>query len=314
MGRALIWNPEERRLRAGWRAALFFLGWGLGPALVHTVVDPALDAWANPDRLWLVSIALDFLRFVTVLAVAWLVAHWVDRRHFADYGFHVNWRWVADLTFGVALGTVLMAAVFLVEWLAGWVRVEGFLVSGVPGLPFWAAILQPLMLYVTVAVAEELLTRGDQILNFTEGLGGWGFVRAVLAAWALSSLIFGLLHVLNPFVTWASIANLTLLGFLWGLGYLLTGELALPIGMHFAWNFVQGNVFGFPVSGKVPHTATVVAIEQQGPDLWTGGAFGPEAGVLGILAAVAGMAATILWVRWRYGDLALRRLHVWKGK
>ncbi len=207
-----------------------------------------------------------------------------------------------------------MAAVFLVEWLAGWVHVEGFFWSGVPGMPFFLAILQPLMLYVTVAVAEELLTRGDQILNFTEGLGGWGYVRAVLAAWALSSIIFGLLHVFNPHATWVSTANLTLLGFLWGLGYLLTGELALPIGMHFAWNFVQGNVFGFPVSGRVPHAATVVAVQQQGPPLWTGGAFGPEAGVLGILAAVAGMAATIWWVRWRYGDLSLRRLHVWKER
>jgi hypothetical protein len=55
---------------------------------------------------------------------------------------------------------------------------------------------------------------------------------------------------------------------------------------------------------------TVIAVQEQGPDLWTGGAFGPEAGLLGVLATVAGMAAIVGWVRWRYGDLSLRRLRV----
>jgi hypothetical protein len=80
--------------------------------------------------------------------------------------------------------------------------------------------------------------------------------------------------------------------------------------LHLTWNLVQGNVYGFPVSGKTPFATTVIAIEQGGPDVWTGGAFGPEGGLLGILATVIGMFAILGWVRWRYGDLSLRRLHV----
>jgi hypothetical protein len=71
------------------------------------------------------------------------------------------------------------------------------------------------------------------------------------------------------------------------------------------WNFFQGNVFGFPVSGNVFDSVTIFAIQQGGPPLWTGGVFGPEAGLLGMLAILLGMGLTALWVRWRYGKARL---------
>jgi hypothetical protein len=81
----------------------------------------------------------------------------------------------------------------------------------------------------------------------------------------------------------------------------LTGQIALSIGLHFTWNFVQGNVFALPVSGRITHATSLFAVQQAGPELWTGGAFGPEAGLLGVLAALVGTGAIVLWVRWRYG-------------
>ena len=94
-----------------------------------------------------------------------------------------------------------------------------------------------------------------------------------------------------------------------GVGYLLTGELAFPIGLHFAWNFVQGNVFGFPVSGKSAVGATVIAIDQGGSPLWMGGAFGPEAGLVGVLAMGVGALLTLLWMHYRYGPLSTEPLY-----
>ncbi len=96
-----------------------------------------------------------------------------------------------------------------------------------------------------------------------------------------------------------------LIALLLGLGYILTGELAMPIGIHFTWNFFQGYVFGFPVSGSSTGSS-VIAIQQGGPALWTGGAFGPEAGLVGILATALGCILILLWVRWRYGKLQLQ--------
>ncbi|MCA1740534.1 MAG: CPBP family intramembrane metalloprotease, partial [Actinobacteria bacterium] len=139
--------------------------------------------------------------------------------------------------------------------------------------------------------------------NMAEGLNfpSLGSKRAVLLAWVLSSAIFGLLHLANPNASLSSTVNITFAGLLLGAGYVLTGRLAIPIGLHIAWNFFQGNVFGFPVSGIGPIGATFISIEQGGPTLFTGGAFGPEAGLLDPAASLVGSLLIWLWVRARSG-------------
>jgi hypothetical protein len=151
-----------------------------------------------------------------------------------------------------------------------------------------------------------LLARGYQLRNLAEGLNmsAIGPGRAIVASWLISSSLFGLLHVFNPNATWLSTLYLMLTGGFFGLGFVLTGRLGLPIGLHFAWNFVQGNVYGFPVSGNIFGGATVIAIEQGGPPLWTGGAFGPEAGLVGVAALLLGCVLTLWWVRSRYKQVS----------
>ncbi len=85
-------------------------------------------------------------------------------------------------------------------------------------------------------------------------------------------------------------------------GYVLTGELAVPIGPHTTWNLFQGGVYGFPVSG-LGVDVSLIAVEVTGPRWVTGGAFGPEAGLLGVCAMVLGTAAIVAWVRWQTGRL-----------
>lgn len=300
----------DGRLRAGYRITIFFLLWGYGPAIIHSILERTLLVFFNAESGWLQGIVLNLFRLAIILVAGWWVARFVDRRPFDDYGFHFSAAWWLDFCFGLLLGAALMALVFLIEWQAGWVTVVGLWRSNPPWLFFGLAFLAPLVLHLVVSIAEELLTRGNQILNITEGMSPLGYLPAVMIAWLLSSLIFGLLHIFNPYATWVSTANLTLMGFMFGLGYVLTGELALPIGLHLTWNLVQGNVYGFAVSGKMHFETSVVAIQEHGPELWTGGAFGPEAGLLGILATVVGMISIIGWVKWRYGDLSLHRLHV----
>jgi membrane protease YdiL (CAAX protease family) len=318
-----FWNPTERRLRAFWRIllqGLLFLLFavafaslvGVLPSFSSAVdtLDPTDPNYArqytdfimnHPVYSQLASLAA-FLAFVISI---WLAARSLDRRRFADLGLHFNGLWWADFGFGLFLGALLMAGIFLVELIAGWVTITGTFAS--PRLPFPISISLSLLTFIYVGIQEELLSRGYHLRNIAEGSNHprLGPRRALLAGYLISSAIFGLLHLANPNATWFSTFNIFVAGLWLGLGYLLTGELALPIGLHITWNFFQGRVFGFPVSGTTNDTS-FIAIYQGGPTLFTGGAFGPEAGLLGLLAIFLGALLTVAWVRRTRGRAKLR--------
>ncbi len=313
-----FYNAQERRLRAFWRLLLqlvlvlgigFAVGWLVSGAL-------ALLGWAPPEGggtevltgspIFLVVNSVASL--VAVVASVWLAGRVLDRRpFFSGFGLKLDRDWWLDFCFGLFLGAMLMTGVFLTELAAGWVTVAGTFEAAGKGA-FFPAILMPLVLFLCVGISEELLSRGYQITNLAEGLnfpGLGGPKVAVVLAWVISSSLFGLGHLGNPNATVVSTLNIALAGLLLGLGYVLTGRLAIPIGLHITWNFFQGNVFGFPVSGLEPVGATILSTEQGGPLLFTGGVFGPEAGLIGIAAILAGSLLILLWVRVRSGKTAL---------
>jgi membrane protease YdiL (CAAX protease family) len=234
---------------------------------------------------------------VTTLSI-WLGGRLLDRRRFADFGLRFDRAWWVDFGAGLILGGLLMALIFVIEWSAGWIAITGAFAIGNLHMPFALAILLALLYYTSVGINEEVLTRGYGLRNLAEGLNlpRIGLRRAIVLAWLLSSVVFGLLHIGNANVTTMSIVNIMLAGMLFGLPYILTGRLGLSIGLHITWNFFQGNVFGFPVSGGGSQM-TVIATIEQGPDLWTGGAFGPEGGLVGVAAMLLGCLLVLIWVR-----------------
>ena len=245
---------------------------------------------------------------VAAIASVWLAGRLFDRRPLSGFGLRIDGEWWLDLGFGLILGALLMAGIFLVELAAGWVVVTGTFEPTIKGVPFFPTILSPLGLFVCVGIYEELVYRGYQLRNLAEGLNfpSVGPRGATFLAWVISSLLFGLFHSANPNASIASTITITFAGLLLGMGYILTGRLAISIGLHIAWNFFQGNVFGFPVSGLEPIGATFLSIEQGGPLLVTGGVFGPEAGLLGLSATVIGSLLIWLWVRARSGKATLQ--------
>jgi membrane protease YdiL (CAAX protease family) len=237
----------------------------------------------------------------------WLAGRFLDRRRFIDFGFHFNQRWWTDFGFGLSLGAGLMALIFLIELAAGWISVNGVFVTQNPETPFLLAIIIPLIIFLVVGFYEELFSRGYQLTNLAEGLTG-KIIKprtAILLAILFSSAVFGVLHASNPHASIASTLNIGLAGIFLAAGYVLTGQLAISIGLHISWNFFQGNVFGFPVSGGDFRSATFIQIQQGGPSLWTGGFFGPEAGLLGTIAMILGIIITMLWIKKRYGQIDL---------
>jgi membrane protease YdiL (CAAX protease family) len=317
--RRLFWNAAENRPRALWRL--------LGTALILIAVfvilslllGVALSLWASatgaeplqPDLAGMLqSRGLRLANGLFELALVGIGvgagAVYVDRRPLAGLGLHFGRDWWLDLGFGLGLGALLMGGIFLVERATGWLAVRDTFQTPNPEVSFFPAILLPVFTYLAVGIAEELLARGYLLQNLAEGfnLRQVGWRGALLSAWVVSSALFGLAHLGNPNGTLRSSGYLMVSGLLLGLGYVLSGELAIPIGLHITWNFFEGAVFGFPVSGLSPGT-TFIAVVQQGPDAWTGGAFGPEAGFIGLLAAATGGLLTLVWVRLRRGRVAL---------
>ena len=142
-----------------------------------------------------------------------------------------------------------------------------------------------LWLFVVIGFQEELLFRGYILQTIQSGSNKY---------WAMlgSSLIFAGMHALNPGFSWMGFLGIFCAGLLLAFAYLCTGKLWLSIGLHIGWNFFEGVVFGFPTSGVVINA--LLRIHVTGPLLWTGGAFGPEAGLI-ILPALA-IGAGMVWV------------------
>jgi len=301
-----FWNETERRLRAPWRilvaavvfvVVVFFLLAVFGRVAIAAGVEPELfemDAGLTEGTL-VVFAGLIVVTTVGVVVSVWLVARYIDRRRVTDYGFRIDPRWWSDLAFGLALGAALPTLMLAVGLAAGWYRVTGLFVSEGSFLSAFAAVV---VLFVSVGLYEELLVRGWLLTNIAEGLRYFGEREAVAAAVFLTSALFGVLHLPNPGASFASATVITLAGVFLALGYILTGELAIPIGIHITWNLFNGSVYGFGVSG-ISFPVSFVGTEGVGPEYVTGGEFGPEAGLLGGVAVAVGSAAVLWWVRRR---------------
>jgi uncharacterized protein len=326
----IFYNREERRLRAVVRILLQLLVFVLGLSLVSFFSIVLLAAWMMVTGTLHISQGMEMQEMIAAInqavvqqpllfSVRWLsmiilfvllyafIARVIDRRSIKDYGLKINRVWLRDLGFGLLLGAVLMALMFGIEYLLGWVIVtDTFLTLGSADGLFWAMLLGALMHYVWVGVNEELFSRGYQLRNIAEGLNlpRIGKRNALLISYIITSSVFGLLHMGNPNATWMSGLNLILAGLMLGVGMVMTGSLAIPIGLHITWNFFQGNVFGLPVSGTYSGHS-LISVIQSGPELWTGGAFGPEGGLLGVLIMLLGIALTWLYIRITRGSAGL---------
>ncbi|MCH7660211.1 MAG: CPBP family intramembrane metalloprotease [Euryarchaeota archaeon] len=302
--KSAVWNGEENRPRTPIRViagviilavvtALFMIP----PLFVLSILDVALLATAGLG----LALFTTGLSGIASIAGVWLAGRYVDRRRFADFGLGIDREWWVDCVFGLALGGLLMTGIFLVQLAAGWIEVRAVFA----GEALLWVVVGSLLLFIIVGIYEELLLRGYLLTNLAEGARGpLGIGGAIAFATIASSLAFGALHASNPNATLVSTLSISFAGVMLALGYVLTGELAIPIGLHVTWNLFQGTVYGFPVSG-LDFGASLVDIEQGGPTAATGGSFGPEAGLLGFGAMVAACLLTVWWVRWRYGSVEI---------
>lgn len=197
-------------------------------------------------------------------------ARWIERRR--PVPELAPRRALPELAAGLALGFVLFSATMAILWAMGVYHPAGWGSAKV--------LAEPLALAVLAGILEELLFRGILFRLSSRIVGTWG-------ALIFTSALFGLAHLGNKGATLSSgIAIMLEAGVLLGAAYVVTQRLWFPIGLHIAWNFTEGSVFGMQVSGNSTATGLVRG-SLAGPPLLTGGAFGPEASIVAVLICLA---------------------------
>ncbi|ANJ26007.1 CPBP family intramembrane glutamic endopeptidase [Agromyces aureus] len=205
-------------------------------------------------------------------------------------------RWSAvDAAVGLAIPAIAFTAIFLTERALNAIRVEA-------GTITWASFVTDVLVQLFfAALLEELIYRVGLLSGVAASLARVPFGRwiAVLVTGAL----FGIAHLDNEGATWVAALGTGLGGVIYGIAFLATRSIVLPLFLHLSWNMSEG-LFGFPISGHlVPGFATS---EGVGPVSITGGEYGPEAGIPGLIARFLVIALVLVYVklRWPQGSIA----------
>jgi membrane protease YdiL (CAAX protease family) len=285
--RTIFISSAENRLRAGWRFTIqtaLLLVIAVGGLLIFALI-PGINQ-IDPDS----SIRSGIVETLAITGSIILACIWLDKRPFSHLGLELNRRAIVDLLAGILIPLILMGIIFITESSAGWLKVSGLGQQSNSASAIVSGLIFSLILFIGVGWNEELLSRGYELQTIASGMNlFWGVI--------LSSIIFGLLHLGNPnsqnFIMVA--LGIFMAGVFLAYGYVRTGQLWLSIGLHIGWNFFEGPVFSFPVSGT--STFHLLAVTVNGPDLWTGGRFGPEAGLIVFPVLALGIFLTYLYTR-----------------
>ena len=277
-------SESSPRIKSGWiRATLFFIvslitsqifaGIGLVVVLIATGFD--LSALSNQEEITNAVKGVKFLlplkviEFLSVMLCVWLFIRFIDRKPLESIGLRMK-GYEKDLKMGLALGAGLIAIGFLILFILGYLSVDGF------SFPVGTLILY-FLLFVVVSFHEEIMMRGYVLNNLMQSMNRY-------VALSISSVIFMSIHLLNPNVNFLSVVNLFLAGIVLGIYYIHKPNLWLPIGMHLTWNFFQGPIFGFEVSGI--ETKSIINQSVRGNEIITGGAFGFEGSILATILII----------------------------
>jgi membrane protease YdiL (CAAX protease family) len=241
------------------------------------------------------------LRTVGTAIPLLLATWWIDRRTVAHLGLRIDRPWIVDFGFGCLLGVALIALGVGALHAFGWMETEPVARLDVAGIATACLVL------LFASFFEELLFRSWLLRNVADGLKfkPLGPRGGLVLGTLLSSALFGYGHANNPGATLVSSLNVAAAGIFLAVPYLITGRLAVSWGVHWTWNVAQGPLFGLPVSGNAL-PASLLLSRETGPDEWTGGPFGIEAGITTLILLALAIAMMVAWTRWREGSAQIR--------
>ncbi|MGZ4790021.1 MAG: CPBP family intramembrane glutamic endopeptidase [Terriglobales bacterium] len=288
---------DDGRLRVGWRFAfavlIVFLVNFIAGTLAATIAGSRSTVEETLYRSLLMMLLLG--SFVTMARI-------FDQPEGSVWTYlglpRRNW-WQQAIT-GAILGFVLIfIAILIIALFFNYHIVRIALNPRSLELPFLVAFI-----LLTGAMAEELMFRGYPFQRLVDAIGK---IRAILVL----SALFGFVHLRNPHVSDSravqvfAFVNTLLIGVALAIAYLRTRALWLPWGLHFAWNFTLGLIFGLPVSG-ITQFSLLVKAKVRGPEWFLGGGYGLEGGFLGTVMVLLGLMYVVLFVKAAHEDPVLQ--------
>jgi membrane protease YdiL (CAAX protease family) len=269
--------------KKGWMRALLFLIvftgiYLLGTALYNkTMLNKTIPPFYSAAAIFASAMLLT-LPFFRIF---------IDKKPLATLGY--RWKLAGNSSIDETTHSLISVAMAIAILGIGWL-----ILYMSNHLEYHGAIVSPqnltagLIVMCVIAIAEESVFRGYLLANLLESFAAW-------PALLISALVFAFLHSGNPEAGILAVVNVFLAGIFLGLSYIHTRNLWFAILFHLSWNFIQGPILGFPVSGlELP---ALLQVTITGEELLTGGKFGFEASIIQTILFV--IAIIILYYYYR---------------
>jgi len=267
-------TPKQPAIKKGWLRAIIgtivisiFSGLGVIPFVVSGAITPAMMELSASELFNTVGVnmmmAFMLCQFVFALFAIFIFRKFVDKKSFKSLGFELT-SYKMDLVKGLIWGAALISVGFFALYISDFISI----VETDFGAIQWFSYIA---FFAIVAFNEEILVRGYVLTNLMASMNKY---------WALivSALLFSVMHLANDSTSLLSTVNLFLAGIMLGIYTIHKRNLWFPIAMHFTWNFFQGPILGFEVSGT--KMDSVISQQVSGSTLITGGEFGFEGSLL----------------------------------
>ena len=259
-----------------WRDIIFVIGGIILFIIGSTILSLGLYTAPESDS-YLINIPIFLITAVVLLLLYNLLIRYVEANDACKIAPRKD---ISSIGNGLFIGFSYFIIVTITMSLCGYYHIKSIQFD-------WEKQLFSFTLFFLVAVSEEIFFRGILFRMINRRWNIW-------AALVISALIFGGLHIFNNNATlWSSIAIAIEAGSLLGAAYAYSKNIWLPIGIHWIWNYTQGNILGFPVSGE-DNVTSIITPEISGPQWLTGGSFGAEASVI---SAVIGLLISLWFIR-----------------
>lgn len=282
-----IFFGGDGMLRSGWRFGIFAVLFVSGGTVFGSLAVGALyavtgDISAGSPTFLVVN---GLVSLAVALIAGWLCGKYLEKLPFAALGASFLKGWVKNFVLGLGVGVITFAFAATLGIGGGGLA---FLVSSASSSEILVTLLTSFLVFAAAAAFEEALFRGYILQTF---------IRSDLTVFAvvLTSLLFASVHNANPGATVISWVNTFIAGIWFAVAYLRTSDLWLPFGLHLAWNWTQGAVFGVEVSGLTNIVKSPLLRESDfGPAWLTGGDYGIEGGVITTVALV--LSTVAIWL------------------